>query len=160
MSVILSGVLVFLVGEIIVRFLLGPLHRLKEVKGEIASTLLFHANNYGRLYQNLDHAIADPGEEQRAINERIESAKMWNSDLSKASDETRSMAAKLISAAESVPFYGLLSRCKAVPPKNSILQAKRHLIELSNSFAPGQFEACVESSKNIYKLLGIQFFEE
>lgn len=160
MSIILSGITVFLLGEIIVRFFLGPLHKLKEVKGEIASTLLFHANNYGQQYQKLDQALAEAGLDDRIINERIESAKMWNSDLSKASDETRHMAAKLISAAESIPFYDLLSCCRVVPHKLAILQAKGYLIGLSNSFAPNQFDTCAANSVKICQILGIQFVEE
>jgi hypothetical protein len=160
LDVILSGVTVFLIGQVLVRFFLGPLHRLKEVKGEIASTLLFHANNYGQQYQKLDQPTGDTDADARTINERIESAKMWNNDLSKASDETRSMAAKLVSAAESIPFYGLLTRCRVVPPKSSILQAKAHLIGLSNSFAPNQFDVCAKNSIKICQLLGIKFVEE
>lgn len=160
MSVILSGVIVFLAGEIIVRFFLAPLHRLKEVKGEIASTLLFHANNYGQEYKPLEPILNDPSSDQRTIDERVELAKTWNSDLSKASDETRSMAAKLISAAESIPAYDLLSSCKVVPPKKSILQAKTDLIGLSNSFSPNEVAASATKSKAICRLLDINFVEE
>ena len=74
-SVILSGVAVFLLGEIFVRFFLAPIHKIKEVKGEIASTLLFHANNYGHEYKKLEDALASEGGDERVINERIISIK-------------------------------------------------------------------------------------
>ena len=61
MNVILSGVAVFILGEIFLRFFLSPIHKLKEVKGEIASILLFHANNYGREYKNINEAFEDAG---------------------------------------------------------------------------------------------------
>lgn len=162
MSIILSGVAVFLVGEILVRFFLGPLHGFKEVKGEIASTLLFHANNYGQHYVSLLDAISEPDLDERTIHERIESAKMWNNDLSKASDETRLMASKLISAAEGIPFYKFLSNTGAVPSKGEILKAKENLIWLSNSFRPNQnqFEDCRSKSAEICRLLSIHFFRE
>jgi hypothetical protein len=49
---------------------------------------------------------------------------MWNSDLSKASDETRAVAAKLISVAEGIPFYDFIALIKVVPSKENIIKAK------------------------------------
>ena len=60
-NIIISGVAVFIIGEIIVRFFLGPLHRFKEIKGEIASILLFHANNYDQEYAKLDDILGSKG---------------------------------------------------------------------------------------------------
>jgi len=159
-SIIISGVAVFIIGEIIVRFFLGPLHRLKEIKGEIASVLLFHANNYGQEYAKLDDILGNEGGDEKIMNERIESAKKWNDDLSKASDETRSAAAKLISVCEGIPFYNQLSTLKIVPPKSAIITSKKHLIGLSNSFSPNQFEAIATKSENICELLQIEFMNE
>jgi len=159
-NIIISGVAVFLIGEIIVRFFLGPLHRFKEIKGEIASILLFHANNYGQQYAKLEEILGTEGGDERVINERIASAKRWNDDLSKASDETRSVAAKLISVAEGIPFYKALAFIKVVPDKKSILEAKKHLIGLSNSFAPNQFDSCAKRSEKICNLLKIEFIDE
>lgn len=159
-NVIISGVAVFLIGEVIVRFFLGPLHKLKEIKGEIASTLLFHANNYGQEYAKLEDILGSEGGDEIVINERIASAKQWNDDLSKASDETRAVAAKLICVAEGIPFYKRLSYLRIVPPKDSIVEAKKHLIGLSNSFSPGQFETCAKRSEKICKLLKIEFVDE
>jgi hypothetical protein len=56
-NIIISGVAVFLIGEVIVRFFLAPLHKFKEIKGEIASILLFHANNYGQQYAKLKEIL-------------------------------------------------------------------------------------------------------
>lgn len=159
-NVIISGVAVFLIGEVIVRFFLGPLHKFKEIKGEIASILLFHANNYGQQYAKLEEILGSEGGNEMVMNERISSAKRWNDALSKASDETRAVAAKLISVVEGIPFYKLLSYLKVVPPKNAIVDAKKHLIGLSNSFAPGQFEACAKRSEKVCTLLNIEFVDE
>jgi hypothetical protein len=159
-SVIISGVTVFLIGEIIVRFFLGPLHKFKEIKGEIASILLFHANNYGQQYAKLDEILGNEGGDKKVVAERIASAKQWNSDLSKASDETRAVAAKLISVAEGIPFFKMLSFIRVVPPKSSILKSKKHLIGLSNSFTPNQSDACAKRSEEICKLLLIEFIDE
>lgn len=158
--VIISGVAVFIVGEIIVRFFLTPIYKLKEVKGEIASILLFHANNYGQLYRNLGDALGSEGEEERVIDERIVSLKHWNNDLTRASDETRSIAAKLISSAEGIPFYTLIAWLKVIPTKESILSAKTHLIGLSNSFSENQAVASADRSDSICKLLNIEFMNE
>jgi len=159
-NVVISGVTVFILGEIFVRFFLTPLHKFKELKGEIASILLFHANNYGNEYKNIDDAIGSAGGEERVIKERIESLKMWNSDLSKASDETRAVAAKLIAVAEGIPFYKLLAKINIVPSKEDIMSAKRNLIGLSNSFSANQQTASAERSDEICKVLKIEFMNE
>ena len=161
LNVIVSGVAVFIVGEIFVRFFLTPIHKLKEVKGEIASILLFHANNYGHAYKNLDSAFeVIHDHEDIIIEERIKSIKKWNDDLSKASDETRAVAAKLISSAEGIPFYFIVSLLQMIPSKNSILSSKKDLIGLSNSFSEGQAVNAAERSDNICKLLNIQFMKD
>jgi len=159
-SVIISGVTVFLLGEVFVRFFLGPLHKLKEIKGEIASILLFYANNYGQQYQKIAPILEEEGADERIIDERVAGAKKWNDDLSRASDETRAAAAKLIAVAEGIPFYKILAMIKIVPSKKSILGAKSNLIGLSNSFAPNQFEICAYRSKKICEQLNIEFVDE
>ncbi|MEH6519280.1 MAG: hypothetical protein V7742_21590 [Halioglobus sp.] len=158
--IIISGVTVFLFGEIIVRFFLGPLHRFKEVKGEISAILLFHANRYGQTYQKLNSVLDEEHADERITAARIEDAKNWNDHLSKASDETRAVAAKLISVCEGIPFYEQLSIVRLVPEKSSIMKSKKHLIGLSNSFSPDQFEYSAESSGRICQLLNIQFRDE
>lgn len=163
LNVIISGVAVFILGEIVVRFFLMPIHKFKEIKGEIASVLLFHANNYGQIYRNLDDILGTEGGDERVINERIESAKMWNNDLSKASDETRAVVAKLISVAEGIPFYPLIAFIRVVPSKDNIKTARRQLIALSNSFSAGQAGQAVpsaERSDEICNILNIEFMSE
>jgi hypothetical protein len=163
-SVILSGVAVFIIGEIFVKFFLGPLHKLKEIKGEIASILLFHANNYGQQYQKISSALERGPEEKylddRIIDARVDGAKRWNEDLSKAADETRAVAAKLVCVAEGIPFFEALSRLGLVPSQKSVIEAKSNLIGLSNSFAPDQFDSCVSRKAKIHNLLKIRFMED
>ena len=159
--VIISGVAVFIIGEIFVRFFLAPIHKLKEIKGEIASTLLFYANNYGNEYRNLEAAFNDAEEiEEIVIKERIESLKRWNNDLMKASDETRLIAGRLISAAEGIPFYAIVSRTKVIPAKKDILSARKNLIALSNSFPGSRAVESSERSESVCKLLNIEFMNE
>lgn len=163
-SIIISGVAVFIIGEIFVRFFLGPLHKLKEIKGEIASILLFHANNYGQQYQKIAKALERGPDEkhldEREIDARVDGTKRWNDDLSKAADETRAVAAKLVCVAEGIPFFQFLSRLGLVPSQTAIIEAKSHLIGLSNSFAPDQFNACAARKKKIRTLLNIRFMED
>ena len=160
LNIIISGVAVFILGEIFVRFFLGPIHKFKETKGEIASVLLFHANNYGHEYKNITDIIGSEGGDEKAFNERIESAKMWNNDLSKASDETRAVAAKLVSVAEGIPFYKILSLIRVVPTKNNVIKAKKNLIALSNSFSANQSVVSAERSDETCKILKIGFMNE
>ena len=160
LNVIISGVAVFIIGEIFVHFFLAPLHKFKEIKGEIASVLLFHANNYGHEYKNIDLALSSEGGDERIIKERIESLKMWNNDLSKASDETRAVAAKLIAVAEGIPFYSFIASIKVVPSKDNIIKARKHLIALSNSFSADQAVSSAERSDDICKILNIEFMNE
>jgi hypothetical protein len=160
MNVIISGVLVFIIGEIIVRFFLNPLYKFKEIKGEIASTLLFHANNYGREIIRIDFKVNLQPESELQENEKIKSPEKINDELKQARKETRSVAAKLISSAESIPFYKIMAGMKIVPTKKNISSSKSNLIWLSNSFIGGKEVESIERSKNICSLLSIEFMEE
>lgn len=160
-TIVISGVLVFIVGEIFVRFLLGPIHRLKETKGEIARVLLFHANNYGNKYVNIHPDFSnDENIDERVLEERISSMKKWNDDLSKAADDTRDIAAKLIENAEAVPCYKIIAFMRLIPSKKNIIDAKAQLIGLSNSFTGDQQKVSSQRTIKICKLLNIQFGED
>lgn len=45
-TTVVSGTLVFVVGQIILKFIIEPIHKQKEIIGEIADALIYYANLY------------------------------------------------------------------------------------------------------------------
>ena len=80
--------------------------------------------------------------------------------MSKANDETCSIAAKLISFAEGVLFYNWISLTKVIPNHENIMTAKTNLIFLSNSFNGTDIGTTADRSNSICKLLNIEFMDD
>lgn len=157
-KIIITGVLVFTLGQILVRFFLEPLHEFKKTLAEIHQVLLFHANNYGQEYKFFDDYILDKTIPEFQRNERIQSHKNWNEHLNKAQDETRSAAAKLIGAAGAIPFYSIFAKLKLTPTEAEILEAKHKLIGLSNSFPGANPLHTAKKSDELAKILKLKFY--
>ncbi len=109
-ATVISGVLVFVLGQILVRFVIEPVKELKEVLGEIQFVLIYH-----------EQAIYTP-----SGNRAEEDA---------AQKVIRDLASKLRAKAEVIPRYSFFSRIfnGFLPPKKNIMDASRQLIGLSNS---------------------------
>lgn len=108
---IIGGVIVYVLGRIIEKFIIEPIHSQKEVIGIIADQLIFFAN----LYLNPSSDYHD--EKYR-----------------KASEEIRRLSSILNAKTFAVPCYKFLEKIKVVDPKKNILEASTNLIGLSNSF--------------------------
>lgn len=157
-GVIITGVIVFTLGQILVRFFLEPLHEFKKTLAEIHQTLLFHANNYGQQYKFFDDYILDPNIPDFQRNERIQSHKNWNEHLNKAQDETRTAAAKLIGRAGAIPFYSIFAMLKLTPTESEILEAKHILIGLSNAFPGSDPLKTSNKADQLAKILKLKFY--
>ena len=154
---VVVGLSIFIAGQIFVRFILDPIHNLKIIKGEIASTLIFNANRYGLAYQKTNLALDEPNLDKELIDAKIAGINKWNDELNEASDITHALAGKLIECAEAIPFYESASYLKLVPPKSNIIEAKSQLIGLSNSFSGVLQHQSGKRSKKICDLLSIVF---
>jgi len=108
---VISGTLVFSLGQIFSRFFIDPIHALKLTIAHIDEILIFHANRY-----------ANPSMEQNEA---------------KAMDECqailRQCASELRSKVYLVPCYGLFAKVGAVPKAKEIQEAATFLIQISNN---------------------------
>jgi len=128
---VFSGVTVYAISQVIIKFFIEPIHKQKELIGEIADALIFYANVY-----------SNPGTCSKQKNDE-------------ASDRLRQLASYLISKTHIIKWYKLFSWLKIVPKKEKILEAHKELIGLSNSVYSGRPLENHERRKKIEKYLNI-----
>ena len=100
-----GGVLVFVGGQIIVRFFIDPYHEYRKLVGEIADALVYYANVTGSSREERQH---------------------------EASNVFRQKASLLRVRAYAIPRYDWFVKANAVPAWNSIMDASVNLLALSN----------------------------
>jgi hypothetical protein len=106
-----GAVLVFVLGQIITKFIIDPIHEQKKVIGEIADALIYYSNEYSSpLFLG---KMDKKGQE--------------------ASDRFRRLATQLMSKSHLIPWYGFWSRIGFVRPIQTVADARSALIGLSNS---------------------------
>jgi len=132
---IISGVTVFLIGQTVLKLFVEPWQVQRECMAKIAHHLLLYANVY-----------SNPGIGTEEANRE-------------ASTETRKLASELIASCHRIPFYNALSKCGLFPKRESILEAQKNLIGLSNSTHSGEPLHNASRSDKIKELLDIQLGE-
>lgn len=132
---IISGVAVFLLGQTVLKLFVEPWQVQRECIAKIAHHLLLYANVY-----------ANPGVGTDEANRE-------------ASTETRKLASELIASCRRIPFYDALSKWGVFPRMESILEAQKNLIGLSNSTHSGDPLHNASRSDKIKELLDIKFGE-
>jgi hypothetical protein len=105
---VLGGVVVFVLGQIIAKFFIEPIHEQFRVIGEIADLLIFYAD----LYSN-------PGDSNP--ERREEASKML-----------RKQASQLMARTSTIRLYKLWQFLEFVRKHADIMEAHKHLIGLSN----------------------------
>lgn len=103
---IISGVLIFILGQIILELYLKPLKRYKEIKAEIVNALVYYANIY--------------------YNPVLVGTVSLKAEREEAKKELRKLAAKLTGFTEERSYY-------RGPGDEKIIKASSCLIGLSNS---------------------------
>jgi uncharacterized membrane protein YbaN (DUF454 family) len=106
---VLSGVITFVIGQLIVKLLLDPVQDMKKTIAQISHALVERAN-----------VIANPGVPTTEI-------------MDEASLLLRKLSSQLHAHLYLVPCYGLTSRVFHLPSKEKLLAASSALIGLSNS---------------------------
>lgn len=125
-------VLVFVAGQLAQRFILEPIQEQRKILGEIAFSLLFHANvmDMARRENTGLVQIEDPVETVKTL---------------------RSLAGRLRATLYTIPFYDVLSRFGFVPSAEAVKSASQSLVGWSNSIHHGDPDvhrkAIVESLK-------------
>lgn len=106
---IIGGVLIYVLGQIMMKFIIDPLQKQKLLIGEIAADLIFYAD-----------IIANPGDDN--IERRKEAKK-----------QLRQKASLLRSYTYLIPSYQSLTIIKFAISKSSITIASRNLVAISNN---------------------------
>lgn len=133
---VISGVLTYVFGQLVVKLVIEPVQDLKRTIGQIAYALIE------------DRAvIANPG----FVNGEL---------LGTVSRRLRQLASQLQSHIYLVPRYNVTATVFGLPRPASLLKAATHLIGLSNSLdRVSSIEGNAKRIESIHDLLGIYFPE-
>lgn len=133
-----GGVTVFVIGQLVAKFLIEPIHEQRKLIGEIAATIIFYSNvgaGVEQHYFDQIKAIDKSEDPQKEI--LIERYKNILTSHWARSDEAattlRRQATELLGKTHAIPFYGLLSRLRQVLKLENITAASSELIGMSNS---------------------------
>jgi len=105
---ILSGVIVFILGQLALKLLIEPIQEFKKTVADIAHALIEYANIY-----------ANPGV-------------VSNESEKKASEELRKLSSRLNAQMYLIPFYQIIAKIFGLPPRDKLVGAANDLIGLSN----------------------------
>ena len=131
---VLIGVSVYVLGQIISKIFIEPIHQLRLTIGEISDVLIFHANIY-----------TNPG-------------KCTSQEMRETQTILRQKAALLISRAHVITGYKIASFFRLVPRINNIRNAHRELIKLSNRVFKGDALENDETRRRIQEFLGLEIW--
>jgi hypothetical protein len=128
---VIIGVAVYALSQIVSKFVIEPIHKQDEIRGEISHSLAFYANVYG-----------NPGSS--------------TSKHSEATDKFREQACLLASKTRLIRKYGFFSAIGLVPCAQNVQKACGNLIGLSNCInKTGSSTQNVQWAEEIRKLLRI-----
>jgi hypothetical protein len=136
---VLSGVITFVIGQLIVKLLLDPIQDMRKTIGLVSHTLVERAN-----------VISNPGNPAKQV-------------IDDTSDELRRLSSQLHAHLYLVPCYYTTSRIFRLPTKEKLLTASVALIGLSNSVHKADDRVYESNAKRVEKVsdsLGIYIAEE
>ena len=135
--------IIYVLGEIIVKIVIDPVQELKRVIADIAFKLI----HYSHVFKL--STAADTSEE--ASEKTIDQEK-----LEQAADEYRKLASMLNAGFRLVPFYPLIRVLFFLPREADIIDARNELIEMSEEiFAAPKSFVIAERRKHIEKKLKV-----
>ena len=139
---VLSGVITFVVGQLVVRLVVEPVQELKKTIAQISHALIQHRS----VYQN-------PG----VLGQEVEN---------ETSSKLRDLSSQLHAHLFLIPSYSKTARVFCLPPQDRVLEAAKSLDNLSKGVfkATGDsgrlIEHNVKERENICKCLGIYMPDE
>jgi hypothetical protein len=134
---IIGGVTIFVIGQIILRFIIEPILELNKLRGEIAFSLIFYAN----VYINPPANLVFP--EDRKLLDNIQ-------------EVLRKLASQLCPRASVIPLFKIWELLKIVPNFDNFAAATTELIGLSNSIHEPNVDFNKIRREKIKKLLNIK----
>jgi hypothetical protein len=137
---ILSGILVFVIGQVIVKFIIEPLHEQAKLIGEIANSLIFFrpvgtvwAPHYLEKLQDISKQNDLDEPVRKLLTERYQdlTKREW-SRTEEARAVLRQQASQLMGATHKIRVYWLWALLGVVPKREDVIVASQELIGLSN----------------------------
>jgi hypothetical protein len=137
---VLSGVITFVIGQLIVKLVIDPVQEMKKTIGQISHSMIEDAN-----------VIANPGVPSEEV-------------MKETSKRLRQLSSQLQAHLYLVPQYQKAAKIFGLPSKEKVLAASDSLLGLSNSvFRAGPGERIYENNakrvENICDSLGIYMAE-
>ncbi len=135
---VFGGVLIFVFGQIAVKFLIEPFHNYQILVGEIADSLVFYANVGTGLHDyyvaQLEEASSLEGYRKEIAEQRLKAiiSNDWQC-MDEAKRTLRQQASRLMGTANAIPFYWLWALFRLIPSRQNLIKASANLIGLSNS---------------------------
>lgn len=139
-ATIIGGVIIFVIGQLLAKFIIEPIYEQHNAIGAIADSLIFYARQY-----------ANPG----PIKDRQLGIISFPPGQTEAEDTLRQHASKLIARTQAIPLYWLWEKFRLVRSKSDIVEAHKNLIYLSNSIVQGDPKENKKSRNDIVKALGL-----
>lgn len=141
--IILAGVIIYVLGEIIVKIVIDPVQELKRVIADVAFKLIHYSHVF--KLSSADDSDTATGEAEIAPEK-----------LEQAADEYRKLASMLNAGLRLVPFYPLARVVFLLPKEVDIIDARNELIEMSEEiFAAPKSFVIAERRKRIEKKLKV-----
>lgn len=141
--IILAGVIIYVLGEIIVKIVIDPVQELKRVIADVAFKLI----HYSHVFK-----LSSADDSDTAARE----AEIAPEKLEQAADEYRKLASMLNAGLRLVPFYPLARVVFLLPKEVDIIDARNELIEMSEEiFAAPKSFVIAERRKRIEKKLKV-----
>jgi len=106
---VLSGVLTYVFGQLLVKIVIEPVQEARRTIGQISHSLIEHA-----------HVISNPGVPSEEV-------------MRETAQHLRKLSSQLQSHLYLVPRYAVTARMFALPSRDQLLSASKYLIGLSNS---------------------------
>jgi hypothetical protein len=133
---LLGGVSLFIIGQLIGKFVIDQIHCLKKVLADIRYSLAFHS-------QTIHTPVGNKESEDRA------------------SEALLRLSCDLLASVDAIPRYQLLSLIfhNFLPSRANVLAASRQLRSLSNSVHKDDRSTNCNIVKNIEHLLGFESLE-
>lgn len=125
---VLSGLAVYVIGQLLLKFVIEPVHETGKTIGEISHSLILFAN-----------VISNPGVPSKE-------------KMDEASDRFRKLSGLLHTHLFLVPWYGVTAGIFRLPARNKVLTAASQLIGLSNSVHTASAGIYEQNAKRVEKI--------
>lgn len=136
---IFSGVLTYVLGQLVLKLVIEPVHEMKKTIGQISHSLIEHAN-----------IIQNPGlPPEKTIKE--------------TSQHLRKLSSQIQSHLYLVPLYSITSLVFRLPKQTQVIEASKSLMGLSNSLYRATekiYEHNIKRVERICDSLGIYLSED